>query len=107
MSYSKQPWLRLLAVLAVLVICLGTLSADDRPQLTKEQIKQFLLTAKVVNVHYSNKGVTNTKRLTLSDGTITHDASFQSLDEHQTTKQFADGKSEVRFFDSYNYKIAA
>ena len=107
MSYSKQPWLRLLAVLAVLVICLGTLSADDRPQLTKEQIKQFLLTAKVVNVHYSNKGVTNTKRLTLSDGTITHDASFQSIDEHQTMKQFADGKSEVRFVDSYKYNIAA
>ena len=107
MSYSKQPWLRLLAVLAVLVICLGTLCADDGPRLTKEQIKQFLLTAKVVNVHYSNKGVTNTKRLTLSDGTITHDASFQSIDEHQTMKQFADGKSEVRFVDSYKYNIAA
>jgi hypothetical protein len=42
--------------------------------LTKEQIKQFLLTAKVVKSKQSNKGMTQPWRLTLRDGTVTHDA---------------------------------
>jgi hypothetical protein len=82
------------------------LRADDAA-LSKEQIKQFLLTAKIVGSHSSKKGVTDTQRLTLSDGTITHDASFQAVDEHTNVKKFADGHSEVRFVDSYKYNIAA
>ena len=54
--------------------------ASDEPTLTKEQIKQFLLSAKVVNSQQSKKGITHPWRLTLSDGTVTHDASFQSID---------------------------
>jgi hypothetical protein len=81
--------------------------AADEPTLTKEQIKQFLLTAKVVNSHEAKKGVTHTSRLTLSDGTLTHDASFQPIDEHKTEYKFADGHSEMNFVDSYKYNIAA
>jgi hypothetical protein len=103
----KQSWPRLVAFLVILVFCVGTLCADDAPPLPKEQIKQFLLSAKVVHVSSAKKGITNTKRLTLSDGTITHDASFQTIDEHQAFKQFANGTSEVRFIDSYKYNIAA
>jgi hypothetical protein len=82
-------------------------AADDTPSLNNEQIKQFLLTAPVVGSHQSKKGVTNTKRLTLSDGTITHDASFQPVDEHKAFKEFGNGHSEVQFVDSYKYNIAA
>jgi hypothetical protein len=32
-----------------------------------------------VNSQRSKKGITHTWRLTLSDGTVTHDASFQSI----------------------------
>lgn len=107
MCKLQQYWLRLLlaALIAVFIGC--ALHADDTPTLTKEQMRQFLLTAKVVDVHHSKKGITNTQRLTLSDGTTTHDASFQSVDEHDSVKQFADGRAEVRFVDSYKYNVAA
>jgi hypothetical protein len=106
--YKLQlPWIRLLVVAAVCVICPVTLTATDEPTLSKEQIKQFLLTAKVVKSRESKKGITNSSRLTLSDGTLTHDASFQPIDEHTGAKQLADGRTEVHFVDSYKYNLAA
>jgi len=80
--------------------------ASDEPTLTKEQIKQFLLSAKVVNSQRSKKGITHPWRLTLSDGTVTHDASFQSIDEHKASIQL-DAGTELNFVDSYKYNIAA
>lgn len=93
-------------------ILLGLLSARamvaaDETALTKEQIKQFLLTAKVINSRPARKGITNTLRLTLTDGTITHDAHFQPIDEHTIGKKFANGSMELTFVDSYKYNIAA
>jgi len=41
----------------------------------------------VVGSKEAKKGITGTKRLTLSDGTVTHDASFQAIDEHKSQKQ--------------------
>ncbi len=81
-------------------------SGADETTLTKEQIKQFLLTAKVVGSKPSKKGLTNASRLTLSDGTLTHDASFQPIDEHKTNVQLRSGY-EQNFVDSYKYNIAA
>src|ERR1700756_3424398 len=96
----------ILAAMACLV-CAGVARAADDTTLTKDQIKQFLLTAKVVGSKHTGKGVTQPWRLTLSDGTITHDASFQAIDEHKTNMQFASGRSEMNFVDSYKYNIAA
>ena len=94
------------------VILVGLLSARivaaaDEPVLTKEQMKQFLLTAKVIKSGPAHKGITNTLRLTLTDGTITHDAHFQPVDEHAVTKEMANGRKELNFVDSYKYNIAA
>jgi hypothetical protein len=106
--YKLQlPCLRLLVLAAVCVICPITLTATDEPTLSKEQIKQFLLTAKVVKSRGSKKGITNSSRLTLSDGTLTHDASFQPIDEHRSTMHLADGSTQVNFVDSYKYNLAA
>jgi hypothetical protein len=58
-------------------------TASDEPTLTKEQIRQFLLTAKVVKSSHTSKGIADPWRLTLTDGTVTHDASFQTVDEHK------------------------
>jgi hypothetical protein len=99
-----------LILLLVTLVCFfhnPSLVADDSTALTKEQIKQFLLTAKIVDDQPAKKGITDTRRLTLSDGAITHDASFQNIDEHVPVKKFADGHSEIRFVDSYKYNIAA
>jgi hypothetical protein len=95
----------------VLLILTGLLSAQvvaaDDSTLSKDQIKQFLTTAKVVKSKQAGKGITGTYRLTLSDGTITHDASFQPIDEHAMMKEMASGRSEMNFVDSYKYNIAA
>ena len=77
------PWRRLILATVVCLTCTRFVIASDEPTLTKEQIKQFLLTAKVVKSQQSNKGITNPWRLTLTDGTVTHDASFQAVDEHK------------------------
>jgi hypothetical protein len=91
---------------AVCMICSRLLIAADEPTLSKEQIKQFLLTAKVIKSAPAHKGITNTLRLALTDGTITHDAHFQSIDEHAATKEVAFGRTEINFVDSYKYNIA-
>ena len=98
-------WRFVLAAM-VCLICRSFAVAADEPTLTKDEIKHFLLTAKVVNIRPAKKGITQTSRLTLSDGTITHDASFQHIDEHKSVKELAHG-IEVNFVDSYKYNIAA
>ena len=102
-----RQWLRS-SIIATLVclICAGVTRAADEPALTKEQITNFLLTAKIVGSKPAAKGITNTWRLTLNDGSITHDASFQSIDEHKASMQLASG-TELGFVDSYKYNIAA
>jgi len=97
-------------IVAVAICLLGALvaaTADDTNTLTKDQIKQFLLTAKIVNAKESGKGVTHPIRLTLSDGKLTHDASYQAIDEHKANVQMAGGHTEMNFVDSYKYNIAA
>src|SRR6266568_650163 len=92
-------WRRLVLATVVCLTCTHFVIASDEPTLTKEQIKQFLLTAKVVKSDRSKKGITNPWRLTLTDGTVTHDASFQKVDEHKTNVQLASG-TEMNFVDS-------
>jgi hypothetical protein len=99
-------WRPLIFVLLVSLLPARILAADE-PALSKEQIKQFLLTAKVIKSAPAHKGITNTLRLTLTDGNITHDAHFQPIDEHATMKEMADGRKELNFVDSYKYNIAA
>src|SRR2546428_8334398 len=107
MQTHYRYWRKLILAAMACLVCAGTLSAADDTALTKDQIKQFLLTAKIVGGKHTGKGVTQPWRLTLSDGTITHDASFQAIDEHKTNMQFASGRSEMNFVDSYKYNIAA
>jgi hypothetical protein len=82
-------------------------AGPDDPSLSNEEIKKFLLTAKIVNFKASKKGKTATTRLTLSDGVRNHDASFQPIDEHKPVMKFANGQTEMNFVDSYKYNIAA
>jgi len=96
----------LFVLLAYAMLSLAARAPDDTP-LTKEQIKQFLQTAEIIKSKPSSKGVTHPWRLTLSDGTITHDAGFQSIDEHKSVMKLESGKVELDFVDSYKYNIAA
>jgi hypothetical protein len=65
-----------------------------------------LLTAKVVKSRHTSKGITDPWRLTLTDGTVTHDASFQAVDEHKAKMEML-RDTELNFVDSYKYNIAA
>ncbi len=93
---------------AVCLNCSHFVAVAEEPNLSKDQIKQFLLTAEVVaSTQRGIKGITHTWRLTLSDGTVTHDASFQPIDEHKVPTQLASGKTKLNFVDSYKHNIAA
>jgi hypothetical protein len=107
MHILHQSRRRLIFVAVLCLTCTHFVAASDEPTLTKDQIKQFLLTAKVVKSVQSKKGITNPWRLTLTDGTVTHDASFQAVDEHKTNFTMASGRTEMNFVDSYKYNIAA
>jgi hypothetical protein len=93
-----------------LVLLLAGAAAAQTPTLTPEQQREFLLNARIVSSRKVGIGVTGSLRLTLSDGTITHDAHFQSIDERSTAEDIRQGRKragELRFADSYKFNIAA
>ena len=78
---------------------------------TAEEMRQLLLKGKVVKARDTSKGVTSPKRLTLSLNGLTHDAAFQSVDQHQTVANLS-GKGrastvELNFVDHYRYNLGA
>lgn len=87
--------------------CAGFASRPEDTPLTKDQIKQFLQTADVISSKPSSKGVTHPSRLTLSNGTITHEASFQTIDVHKPEMKLESGAIVLNFIDSYKFNIAA
>ena len=93
------------AALVCLAAACSAIAADE-PKLTEDQIREFLLKAKVVQSHQTSKGVTAPWRLTLTDGTLTHDAGFQSIDEFKVRADFP-SRTEFNFRDSYHFNIAA
>ena len=104
-----------IAAMAVLVIMtsFGTVTpATQAPAspapvvLTPAQMEEFLLRAKIVSMRRAGEGVTNSRRATMTDGTLTHDVHIQIVD--QSRSLFEAGKfSEVNFRDTYRYNIAA
>jgi hypothetical protein len=105
--YGRYTRLRTLILASVISLGFPLLiGASEATTLTKEQIKEFLLNAKIVSGKQTVKGITNPWRLTLSDGTLTHDAGFQAIDEHKARKELTGGV-EINFVDSYKYNIAA
>ena len=78
-----------------------------RPALTDAQIEHFLLNARISDMQGVSKGITNTRRATLSDGQITHDAQIQTVDISLSVFKPATGPQELNFKDSYRFNIAA
>jgi hypothetical protein len=73
--------------------------------LSDAEIEQFLLKAKVVKTRTAKKGITGSLRATLSDGTFTHDAHIQTIDERKA--QFVGDKgTEFNFRDSWAFNVA-
>lgn len=80
--------------------------ASTKVDLTPEQMETFLLQAEIIGMRGAGNGVTNSRRATLTDGHLTHDAHVQIIDASRSL--FEAGKaSEVNFKDSYRFNIAA
>jgi len=85
----------------------GSALVAQEPNLTEEQMREFLLKAKIVDARPIHKGVTSPWRLTLNDGQLKHDGAFQAIDVSKPVEQMADGSNEFGFRDSYHFNIAA
>jgi len=73
--------------------------------LSPEAMEAFLLKARVSNLRDAGSGVTNSRRATLTDGQLTHDAHIQTVDIAQQV--FESGRNtELNFKDTYRYNIA-
>jgi hypothetical protein len=90
------------------ILCLTTFAGLAAGQtLTIQEKENFLMKAEVVTKTAVTKGVTGTTRYTLTLGGITHDASFQSIDQFQQVFNPAGAKAELNFKDNYKFNLAA
>jgi hypothetical protein len=94
------------SVVVVVVALVSASSAVAQPILTPEQQGEFLKTAKIVRTRDAGNGVTGTQRVTLSDGTLTHDASVQTVDIAMNEFRSNRG-TELNFKDTWRYNVAA
>jgi hypothetical protein len=76
------------------------------PALSDAAIEKFLKEARVGRTKSAGKGVTNSIRATLTDGTLTHDAQIQVIDEKKAQGPSAKGM-ELNFRDSWAFNVAA
>ena len=76
------------------------------PAFSDAEMEQFLLKARIVRVKPIGIGVTGSVRATMTDGTLTHDAHIQVVDEFKPRWTY--GKVvELNFRDTWRYNIAA
>ena len=75
--------------------------------LTDEEMEQFLLNAKVLKVKSFSKGVTKARRVSMSDGNMTHDAQIQDVDIEKAIFEVSPKHTEINFKDLFRYNIAA
>jgi len=98
---QRKSWPFVLAAAVPLVLC-----AQNAQKPTDEQMDRFLRTAKIVKIKNLSTGVTHSRRATLDDGTIQHDAHVQSIDEHKA-KFEGQVSTEMNFVDTWMYNVAA
>ncbi len=96
----------LLSVAAIAPVCAQPATKLSSAGWTPEQQERFLISARIAAEKPVGQGITHTLRITLTDGSRTHDAHVQTIDIFKPvyrTKEFV----EKNFHDSYKYNIAA
>jgi hypothetical protein len=84
----------------------GPVGKQAAPPPDDARMEQFLQSARVVSSRGTGKGVTASVRATLSDGTLTHDAHIQTID--QSKQEFKGGAvPELQFRDKWQFNVAA
>lgn len=84
----------------------GSPAPQPAASLSCEQMETFLRTAKPGRRRGISVGVTGPTRLTLTDGTLTHDAAVQTIDEKKQSFSTFRG-TELNFRDSWQFNVAA
>ena len=75
---------------------------------TDAEREHFLASARIIRTRPARSGVTGTLRATLSDGTVTHDASIQTVDEYAPVMRGRGRRgTEFNFKDSWRLNVAA
>ena len=124
-QWLRKTWLAVGTLLLLVSNCSGGLaqgllgqkaSEDEKSSLkqsgtvsvalSRPQMEQFLLTARVVQQKPLSVGVTNSQRAILDDGKLKHDAHIQTVDISKTSFETVRG-TEFNFRDSYKYNMAA
>ena len=103
MRHSRTiPALVLVLVLAPALVP----RAQEAAPLSDAAIEAFLLKARIVSTRPIGKGVTGATRATLTDGTLTHDAQIQTVDEYKAVYRTRT-LEERNFRDSWRFNVAA
>jgi hypothetical protein len=82
-------------------------AASPAAVLTDEEMEQFLLNAKVLKTKSFSKGVTKARRVSMSDGRMTHDAQIQDVDIEKAIFEVSPKHTEINFKDLFRYNTAA
>jgi hypothetical protein len=106
-SMAASPRRRSRWVVGLLAAAWTPILATQSSTPPREEQEHFLLTARITRTKDIGKGVTHPVRLTLSDGGLTHDAAFVTVDEREPIMRMKGGRTELDFVDSYKYTIAA
>ena len=109
MKVIHRTWLLIGLTIGILIAAPSPLPAQGQaaaPSLTPEQMETFLLKAEIISTTDTEKGVTNARRATLSDGQIKHDVHIQTVDVSKNMFTPPRGPTEVNFKDTYRYNIA-
>src|SRR5687768_657431 len=82
-------------------------TASPPSVLTDDEMEQFLLNAKVLKTISFSKGVTKARRVSMSDGRMTHDAQIQDVDIEKAIFEVSPKHTEINFKDLFRYNTAA
>ena len=104
MGSRRSRWILGLALASFAIATI--LAGADEPNFTEEQKIDFLQHAKVIASKPEKKGKSDASHLTLSEGKITYDASFQPIDERKAQGPGRGGGIELNFRDYWGYNIA-
>jgi hypothetical protein len=99
MDLRRSPWILGVVLACLAIVC--TPAGADEPNFTEEQKIDFLQHAKVVASKPEKKGKSDALHLTLSDGKVTYDASFQPIDERKMQGPGPLGGTELRILWLY------
>jgi hypothetical protein len=95
-----------MAIRRIATVLMAAMAAVATAQITNEEREAFLKSAAIVRTKNLSMGVTLSRKASMSNGTIEHDAHIQTVNEYKAKFEGTTG-TEMNFRDSYKYNVAA